>query len=1251
MTLRFRLLAGLALASLISCAAFSADPPAPVKTPPPKTDLHRLDNKALLAQATALLQKASCAYLAQLRELVTLERSLERARKRSEEVKVPPPPANGADNRPSPLEVARKSAEQSRARRDALKRLRERLAVEKKLLDTLARCVETSRSAALAFLGTLDELQSYQLEIDLRVQDKTLAQDTVAEVLSPAQTTKQRKHVQTQQTELASKTDTVRTALEQIAKRLTQTDSDVLEAETALVQASSRADREQKRQQMEKTFEARRPAELLKELTSLIEEEPGLKGAFQLSLQRVEQQQGKWERLGEALAKVKVPASRLPDQVRPEEVAAAVKSAAALLASVDKRIKALGEVREAIAVLNGRVSEFEADAAVLGEHLFKMQVLSRVLRQKGNPDAKSKVPAEADALRLNKAAASGAKAVAGVQAEQQKARKEDGELQKELLALTATRTETQTRLTALKQAEEATLATVTHEARLSKMSARDAVDSFTKTAADLKEALTKLDPEKVAYRKALSAVTELQTKRDALKDPFVREAEDLVLPQRQKILAELRKEAAINGNNGKPPAQPPVAAPPAKKKEDPPKGAATPAPAVVPPPPSRIEKLLVPMRAFQQRIGSRDRVVEESEQLKKELLTALAELQKQIEAYAKVLNHARHLARQGYTTAVNLKKRVGREELAGKDLPAGITEALQPALLKRLDDDSTELLGARTQAAAQVAALNQVDKPLAQADGLRKQILELVGQRIDLLTELEKLEANYALDRKDRPPLEVKRQQQRASELLDDESTWIESLLRIDTSRAALSLQELLDGYYLELIEIRDKDEVLEQEKGMADRLLELTTKEAAALKKMLPVLEKIAAGLMTTYEEELILVRARLRPDLADDLLKKYQARTGRTLPRPPPLTEKEKSEKIDDLGGQVLERLAQAEAMKRYAALLQERLSPTGLKKETSAYQEESARIKAASDANRRRVTALTGKEAPDGGKGDIGRVRRELQRVRQENALWIMGKIGLILLGALLVPRFILWMLTRVFGKGDPDNDSLGLLISSLRAFVRAIVWLVALALILHVLGFDITALLAGLGIGGLAIGLAAKDMIADIISALVIFLERRFKIGDVLRFGQDREPAKVVGLNWRMTQLKGADGLTFNVPNRMVTNRRIQNLTRQGKTHDSLDVMVTTAEEVQPVLQAIREVIEQNPDLGPASERGYCIETVEHKEGREWRDRPSSRFKVVSYRFWWQIRDFEDRNRIRDEVLMQISQRLSAEDLNETQVVLK
>src|SRR5262249_7818215 len=162
---------------------------------------------------------------------------------------------------------------------------------------------------------------------------------------------------------------------------------------------------------------------------------------------------------------------------------------------------------------------------------------------------------------------------------------------------------------------------------------------------------------------------------------------------------------------------------------------------------------------------------------KKELLAALAELQKQIEGYGRDLNLARQLARQGHATAVNLKKRGGREEVGGQDLAAGVTEGRRAGAVKRVGGGGTGLAGTPSQTAAQIAALNQVDKPLLKADGLRKEILELVGQRIDLLTELQKLEANYSLDRKDRPPLEAKRQQQRAAELLDGESTWLESLL------------------------------------------------------------------------------------------------------------------------------------------------------------------------------------------------------------------------------------------------------------------------------------------------------------------------------------------------------------------------------------------------------------------------------------------------------------------------------------------
>src|SRR5262249_57301392 len=121
---------------------------------------------------------------------------------------------------------------------------------------------------------------------------------------------------------------------------------------------------------------------------------------------------------------------------------------------------------------------------------------------------------------------------------------------------------------------------------------------------------------------------------------------------------------------------------------------------------------------------------------------------------------------------------------------------------------------------------------------------------------------------------------------------------------------------------------------------------------------------------------------------------------------------------------------------------------------------------------------------------------------------------------------------------------------RMSLRAGVWVLALALIRGVLGFAVPAIRAGLGSGGLAIGLAAQPMIADVIAALVIVAEGKFKIGDVIRLG-DGHPAKVTGLSWRSTQLRDANGLVVNIPNRMVTDKAVQNLTRDGRTYDSLD----------------------------------------------------------------------------------------------------
>jgi small-conductance mechanosensitive channel len=164
-----------------------------------------------------------------------------------------------------------------------------------------------------------------------------------------------------------------------------------------------------------------------------------------------------------------------------------------------------------------------------------------------------------------------------------------------------------------------------------------------------------------------------------------------------------------------------------------------------------------------------------------------------------------------------------------------------------------------------------------------------------------------------------------------------------------------------------------------------------------------------------------------------------------------------------------------------------------------------------------------------------------------------------------------------------------------------------------------------------------MIADVIAAIIILAEGRFKIGDVIKLGGDA-PARVIGLSWRSTQVRNADGLVVSIPNRRVTEQAVQNLTRAGETYDTLDVTMTTQCDVSRVIAVIRQALEECKYL--TADHGIAVQEFTHK----------GETKVVKYRFWWFVRDYEARNKIRDEVFTRIGTSLGAEDLKGTEVTL-
>src|SRR5262249_2032144 len=148
----------------------------------------------------------------------------------------------------------------------------------------------------------------------------------------------------------------------------------------------------------------------------------------------------------------------------------------------------------------------------------------------------------------------------------------------------------------------------------------------------------------------------------------------------------------------------------------------------------------------------------------KELLTALDDLEKKATVQNGSLAEARQLALQLTAAASDLKKRVGKGELPGALIPDGVTDALRIELRANLEAEAAGILATLTQVEKE---REQLRRPDADADALKtvtKELLALVGQRLDLLADLKKLTAEYRRAKTDRPPSEVKRLDQVAAD-------------------------------------------------------------------------------------------------------------------------------------------------------------------------------------------------------------------------------------------------------------------------------------------------------------------------------------------------------------------------------------------------------------------------------------------------------------------------------------------------------
>ena len=122
-----------------------------------------------------------------------------------------------------------------------------------------------------------------------------------------------------------------------------------------------------------------------------------------------------------------------------------------------------------------------------------------------------------------------------------------------------------------------------------------------------------------------------------------------------------------------------------------------------------------------------------------------------------------------------------------------------------------------------------------------------------------------------------------------------------------------------------------------------------------------------------------------------------------------------------------------------------------------------------------------------------------------------------------------------REEKDADTTA--ISLLGRIAKGALWGVALILILSNLGYDVSALLAGLGIGGIAIAFALQNVLSDIFASFSIYFDKPFKVGDFIIIGDDMGVVKKIGI--KSTKLESLWGNDIIVSNRELTSIRIHN----------------------------------------------------------------------------------------------------------------
>ncbi|MEL0659335.1 mechanosensitive ion channel family protein [Psychromonas arctica] len=135
------------------------------------------------------------------------------------------------------------------------------------------------------------------------------------------------------------------------------------------------------------------------------------------------------------------------------------------------------------------------------------------------------------------------------------------------------------------------------------------------------------------------------------------------------------------------------------------------------------------------------------------------------------------------------------------------------------------------------------------------------------------------------------------------------------------------------------------------------------------------------------------------------------------------------------------------------------------------------------------------------------------------------------------------------------------------------------IIQTLGVSISGVLAFGGMGGLIVGMAAKDLLSNLFGATMVYMDKPFKVGDWIRSPDKSIEGTVEEIGWRVTRIRTFDKRPIYVPNSLFTTIVVENPSRMTnrRIKEDFGLRYKDIQQVEHIIKAVREMLQNHPDI--------------------------------------------------------------------------